>query len=227
MKKDRIIKILLVLVLLMLPVNFYLIFQIAPTERIMGDVQRIFYLHVSLAISAYIGFGVLFVSSIMFLVKKNLYWDTLAYSAGEVGLMFSTLVLITGSLWARPVWNVWWTWDPRLVTMLILWFIYIGYFMLRKSISERLKKARYSAIVGILGFLDVPVVRLATKWWRSIHPRLSKEGGGLDPLMMKVMLFSLLTFFVFTIVIITFRFRVAWAEERLYCILNEMEEYHE
>lgn len=129
MKKERITKILLALVLVMLPVNFYLIFQVAPTERIMGDVQRIFYLHVSLAVSAYIGFGVLFVSSIIFLIKKNLYWDTIAFSAGEVGLMFSTLVLITGSFWARPVWNVWWTWDPRLVTMLILWFIYIGYFL--------------------------------------------------------------------------------------------------
>ncbi len=224
MRYGKIIKTLSLLLFFLFPVNFYLIFQVAPTERIMGDVQRIFYLHLSLAISAYIGFGVLFVASILFLIKKNILYDVLASSAGEVGLIFSTLVLITGSFWARPVWNVWWTWDPRLVTVLILWFIYLGYFLLRKSLPERMKKARYSAIVGILGFLDVPVVRLATKWWRSIHPRLSKEGGGLDPLMVKVLLFSLFTFVVFTIALIYFRFRVALVEERITSILNRMEE---
>lgn len=224
MRYGKIIKALSLLLFFLFPVNFYLIFQVAPTERIMGDVQRIFYLHLSLAISAYIGFGVLFVASILFLIKKNILYDVLASSAGEVGLIFSTLVLITGSFWARPVWNVWWTWDPRLVTVLILWFIYLGYFLLRKSLPERMKKARYSAIVGILGFLDVPVVRLATKWWRSIHPRLSKEGGGLDPLMVKVLLFSLFTFVVFTIALIYFRFRVALVEERITSILNRMEE---
>ena len=226
MRSLKITRLLLVLLIFMFTLSFYLIFQVAPTERIMGDVQRIFYLHIALAISAYLGFGVLFVSSIIYLVKKTPYWDCLASSAGEVGLLFSTLVLITGSFWARPVWNVWWTWDPRLVTMLILWFIYIGYFMVRKAVTEKTKRARYSAIVGIIGFLDVPVVRLATKWWRSIHPRLDRQGGGLDPLMVKVMLFTLLTFLIFASVMIFVRFRVSWAEERLNTIFNEMEESH-
>jgi heme exporter protein C len=226
MKSEKIIRGVILLLIILLPASFYLIFQVAPSEKIMGDVQRIFYLHISLAMSAYLGFGLLFISSILFLVKKTLYWDTLAFSAGEVGLLFSTLVLITGSLWARPVWNVWWTWDPRLVTMLILWFIYIGYFLLRKAIPERMKRARYSAIIGILGFLDVPVVRLATKWWRSIHPRLAREGGGLDPLMVKVMLFSLVTFLIFTSLLIYIRFRVAWAEERINEIFNDVEDYN-
>ncbi|NOX21298.1 MAG: cytochrome c biogenesis protein CcsA [Nitrospirae bacterium] len=226
MKSFRLTKMLLLTLTVLFPLCFYLIFQVAPTERIMGDVQRIFYLHIALAISAYLGFGVLFVSSIIYLIKKNPYWDCLASSAGEVGLLFATLVLITGSFWARPVWNVWWTWDPRLVSMLILWFIYVGYFMVRKAVSEKSRRARYSAIVGIIGFLDVPVVRLATKWWRSIHPRLDRQEGGLDPLMVKVMLVTLFTFIVFASIVIFIRFRISWAEERVNTIFNEMEVSH-
>jgi heme exporter protein C len=214
MKDKKISTLLFVMLLVMLPIDFYLIFKVAPTERIMGDVQRIFYLHVPLAISAYLGFSIVFIASIMFLWRKNLFWDTVAYTAAEVGVLFSTLVIITGSFWARPVWNVWWTWDPRLLTMFILWFIYVGYFILRKGIPERMKKARYSAVLGIIGFLDVPIVRLATKWWRSVHPRLKSEGGGLDPLMLKVLLFSMLTFMLFAVFLFLFRYGVARLEER-------------
>jgi heme exporter protein C len=224
MKNQKIITLLFVMLLAMLPVDFYLIFKVAPTERIMGDVQRIFYLHVPLAISAYLGFSIVFVASIMFLWRKNLFWDTVAYTAAEVGVLFSTLVIITGSFWARPVWNVWWTWDPRLLTMFILWFIYVGYFILRKGIPERMKKARYSAVLGIIGFLDVPIVRLATKWWRTVHPRLKSEGGGLDPLMLKVLMFSMLTFIIFTIFLFLFRYGVARLDERSTTMLtNKME----
>jgi heme exporter protein C len=162
---------------ILIPLDFFLIFNVAPTERIMGDVQRIFYFHVAMAISSYLAFAVVFAGSILFLWKKKMFWDTVACSAAEIGVLFSTLVLITGSLWARPIWNVWWAWDPRLLTMFILWFIYVGYFLLRKSISDRVKRAQYSAVIGIIGFLDIPVVRLATKWWRSIHPRLRLRKG--------------------------------------------------
>jgi len=224
MKFNKIVIGIILLLIILFPLNFYFIFQVAPTEKIMGDVQRIFYLHIALALSSYIGFGVLFFASIMFLIKRNLRWDLLASAAGEIGLLFSTLVLITGSLWARPVWNVWWTWDPRLVTMLILWFIFIGYFLLRKATADRIKKAQYSAVIGIIGFLDVPVVRLATKWWRSIHPRLQSKHGGLDPLMTKVMLFSILTFFLFTIAIIFIRFNMALTEDKLNKLLIRLEE---
>jgi heme exporter protein C len=224
MRSQKIITVLFAILLVMLPVDFYLIFKVAPTERIMGDVQRIFYLHVPLAISAYLGFSIVFVASIMFLWRKNLFWDTVAYTAAEVGVLFSTLVIITGSFWARPVWNVWWTWDPRLLTMFILWFIYVGYFILRKGIPERMKKARYSAVLGIIGFLDVPIVRLATKWWRTVHPRLKSEGGGLDPLMLKVLMFSMLTFMIFTIFLFLFRYGVARLDERSTTMLtNKME----
>jgi heme exporter protein C len=225
MKDKKISTLLFGMLLVMLPVDFYLIFKVAPTERIMGDVQRIFYLHVPLAISAYLGFLIVFIASIMFLWKKDLFWDTIAYTAAEIGVLFSTLVIITGSFWARPVWNVWWTWDPRLLTMFILWFIYVGYFILRKGIPERMKKARYSAVLGIIGFLDVPIVRLATKWWRSVHPRLKSEGGGLDPMMLKVLLFSMLTFILFTVFLFLFRYGVARLNERSsIMITNTMED---
>ena len=224
MKTQKISTVLFAMLLVMLPVDFYLIFKVAPTERIMGDVQRIFYLHVPLAISAYVGFTIVFIASIMFLWRKNLFWDTVAYTAAEIGVLFSTLVIITGSFWARPVWNVWWTWDPRLLTMFILWFIYVGYFILRKGIPERLKKARYSAVLGIIGFLDVPIVRLATKWWRSVHPRLKSEGGGLDPVMLKVLLFSMLTFMLFTVFLFLFRYGVARLDERSSILINTLED---
>jgi heme exporter protein C len=224
MKGQKISTALFAILLVMLPVDFYLIFKVAPTERIMGDVQRIFYLHVPLAISAYLGFSIVFVASIMFLWRKNLFWDTVAYTAAEIGVLFSTLVIITGSFWARPVWNVWWTWDPRLLTMFILWFMYVGYFILRKGIPERMKKARYSAVLGIIGFLDVPIVRLATKWWRSVHPRLKSEGGGLDPVMLKVLLFSMLTFILFTVFLLLFRYGVARLDDRASMLVNTMED---
>jgi heme exporter protein C len=224
MKQGKSTSILFILLIILLPVALYLIFRVAPTEKIMGDVQRIFYIHVSFAFSAYLGYFGVFLAGIAFLWRKNLFWDTLAYTSAEIGLLFSTLVIITGIFWARPVWNVWWTWDPRLLTMLILWFIYVGYFLLRKGISDRLKKARFSAVLGIIGFLDVPIVRLATKWWRSVHPRLDREGEGIDPLMLKVLLFSIITFIIFTVFLYLLRFRTARLEEKLTAIIKGLED---
>lgn len=212
------------LLAVLLPLDFFLIFKVAPTERIMGEVQRIFYLHVSMAISSYLSFATVFAASVLFLWRRNFLWDTVARSAAEIGVLFSTLVLVSGSLWARPVWNAWWTWDPRLVSMLVLWFIYVGYFLLRKGIPDWTRRAKYSAVIGIVGFMDVPIVRLATKWWRSIHPRLESEGGGLDPTMLKVMLFSIVTFSVFAVFLFLFRYRIASSEEKLAVIIKKMEE---
>ena len=212
------------LVLVMLPLDFFLIFKVAPTERIMGIVQKIFYIHVPLAFSAYMGFAGVFISSIMFLWKKDLTWDTAAMCWAEIGVLLSTLVLITGSFWARPVWNVWWAWDPRLLTMFILWFIFVGYFILRNGFSDRFKRARFSAVLGIIGFLDVPIVRLATKWWRSIHPRLKSEGGGLDPTMLKVLIFSMFTIMAFTVLLFMFRHAVAKTDDKLSQQLERLEE---
>jgi heme exporter protein C len=224
MNMRKTLTVLFIFLAVLIPLDFFLIFKVAPMEKIMGDVQRIFYLHVALAVSSYLAFTGVFVSSIMYLWKKRLFWDTIAYTCAEIGVLFSTLVLVTGSLWARPIWNVWWAWDPRLVTMFILWFIFVGYFLLRKGISDWTKRAQYSAVIGIIGFLDIPVVRLATKWWRSVHPRLKSEGGGLDPLMLKIMIFSMITFLIFTVFLFMYRYRIAKAEENLIILTKRLED---
>jgi heme exporter protein C len=105
-----------------------------------------------------------------------------------------------------------------------LWFIFAGYFLLRKGISDWTKRAQYSAVIGIIGFLDIPVVRLATKWWRSVHPRLKSEGGGLDPLMLKIMIFSMITFLIFTVFLFMYRYRIAKAEENLIILTKRLED---
>ncbi len=224
MKTNRAITILFFLLLVLIPLDFFLIFKVAPTEKVMGDVQRIFYLHVSIASGALLAFTGVFLSSIFFLWTKKFFWDTVAYTSAEIGVLLSTLVLITGSMWARPVWNVWWTWDPRLLTTLILWFIYVGYFLLRSGIPDRFRKAQYSAVIGIIGFIDIPVVRYATKWWKSIHPLLTQKGGGLNPVMKNVMLFSIATFVAVTIFLFLFRFRLARIDERLQILKKKMED---
>ena len=224
MVKQRLNTSLAVLLLVMLPADLYLIFRVAPTERIMGEVQRIFYLHVPLAMAAYLAFFAVFIAAILFLRSNNPVWDAAAASAAEVGVLAATLVIVTGSLWARPIWNTWWTWDPRLMTMVLLWFIYAGYFLVRGGIAERQKRSRYSAVIGIVGFLDVPIVSLSTRWWRSIHPRLQGPGGGLDPVMLKVLLFSTLTILLLAIYLFFFRFSVALLEIRATRLMHTLEE---
>jgi len=170
---------------------FLTIVYYAPMEQTMGLVQKIFYFHVATAWIGFFAFGVVFVLSILFLWKKNSVYDDWAYSAGEIGVIFTSLVLVTGPLWAKPIWNTYWTWDPRLTTTLILWLIYIGYLMLRSMISSPEKAARISAVYGIIGFVDVPIVFLSISLWRTQHPsRLS----ALDPRMTQVLMLSVVAF---------------------------------
>lgn len=161
----------------MIMTTIYMSFFYAPTEKVMGDVQRIFYFHVSSAIMGFLAFLVTFIASIVYLVKRNRFADIVASSSVEIGVMFCLVVLTTGPIWARPVWGAYWTWDPRLVTTLILLFIYAGYMMLRGTIEEETKKARFSAVVGIIGFCDVPIVYKSIDWWsRTIHPKVITLG---------------------------------------------------
>ena len=139
--------------LLLMLAALYFALVYAPTERVQGNVQRIFYFHVPLAWVAYLAFFVVFVASIAYLRTRSAWWDALARSSAEVGLLFTTLVLITGSLWARPIWGTWWSWDARLTTSLILWFIYVGYLLVRSSVADRQRGARFGAVLGIVGFV--------------------------------------------------------------------------
>ncbi len=178
--------------------NLYLIFIWAPTDAILGEVQRIFYFHVPIAWVAFLSFFIVFVSSIMYLWKRSLHWDALAHSAAEIGVVFATLILITGIIWARPVWGVWWTWEPRLTTSLILWLIYVAYLMLRSYAPSRSQGATFAAVLGIVGFIDVPIVYFAVDWWRAVHPESVvgplAESGSLDSSMRGVLMFSAVTF---------------------------------
>ncbi|MHB0868931.1 MAG: cytochrome c biogenesis protein CcsA [Chloroflexota bacterium] len=151
-------------------IALYFAFLYAPTEATMGDVQRIFYFHVPTAWVGFLSFAVVFVASIQWLRTKKPRWDALATSGAEVGVLFTTIALLTGSIWARPTWGTWWDWDPRLTTTLILWLIYVSYLMLRSVVENPSRRASLAAVVGIVGFVDVPVVFMSIRWWRTIHP---------------------------------------------------------
>jgi heme exporter protein C len=157
-----------------------LIWLWAPVEASMGIVQKIFYLHLPLAWWGFVGFFLVFVCSIGYLGRRRDILDHLAGAAAEVGLLFASLVLLTGILWAKASWNVWWTWDPRLSTTLILWFIYSGYLVLRgASVTSSSRQKTVAAVLGVVAFLDVPLVFLSARWFRSIHPAVlaSREGS--------------------------------------------------
>ncbi len=136
-----------------------------------GDLQRIFYFHVPSAWIAYLAFAIVFVSSIAYLRTEARRWDLLAHAAAEIGVVFCTLVLVTGPIWARPVWGTWWQWDARLTSSLVMWLTYAGYLFLRALATDRRRVGRLAAVVGIVGFVNVPIVHFSVYWWRTQHPQ--------------------------------------------------------
>jgi heme exporter protein C len=135
-----------------------------------GQLQRIFYFHVPAAWIAYLAFTIVFIASIAFLRTNSRRWDLLAHSSAEIGLVFCSLVLVTGPIWARPVWGTWWQWDARLTSTLVLWLTYAGYLLLRSLAAEQGSEGRPAAILGIVGFVNVPIVHFSVRWWRTLHP---------------------------------------------------------
>jgi len=160
----------------MMLLALYAIFIYAPVEKTMGAIQKIFYIHVPAAFLAYLAFLITFLASVIYLIRKDSKWDTIAHCAVETGVIYCTIVLITGPIWAKPVWNVWWTWDPRLTTTLILWFTYVAYLMLRRSVKES-QRANLSAVFGIIGFVNVPITFFSIRLWRTIHPVIITSRG--------------------------------------------------
>ena len=166
----------------------YMVFVYVPTEKHTGIVQRIFYFHVPLAWSSFLAFFITFIFSILYLWKRATKWDTIAHASAEVGVVFTTLVLITGPIWAKPVWGVWWTWDARLTTSLVLWLTYIAYLLVRSYVTEPARGARFGAVIGIVGFIDVPIVFLTVNLWRTQHPTtIIFEGGLTTPMLMTLL----------------------------------------
>jgi heme exporter protein C len=178
----------------------FMVFVYVPTDKVQGIVQRIFYFHVPLAIMTFVAFGTVAVASVFFLWRGTRVWDRVAHAAAEVGMLFCTLVLITGPIWARPVWGTWWTWDARLTTTLILWLIYAAYLMLRSFSGAADQGARYAAVLGVVGAVDIPIINRSVYWWRTIHPAvlITREGGsGLaDPRMQATLGICFLAFFL-------------------------------
>ena len=203
----------------MMLVNLYLIFMVAPTDSVLGHVQRVFYFHVPIAIMSFLAFFVVFIGSLMYLIKRTPKWDAVAHASAEVGVVFVTLALLTGIIWARPVWNTWWTWDPRLTTTMILWLIYVAYLMVRSYAPSQSKGAIYAAVVGIIGFIDVPIVYYSVVWWRSIHPSPVvgpfAQSDALDGTMALILLYSLITFIFFFAYMIVERMELRKTEEAL------------
>lgn len=176
-------------------VSLYLIFMWVPNEKVQGAVSKIIYFHIASAWLAFFAFFVVLIGSALYLKTKDLKWDETAHASAEIGILFTTIVLVTGPIWGRASWNVWWTWDSRLTTTLILWFIYIAYLMVRSSFSEEDKKARFSAVFGIIGFVDVPIVWMSIRWWRTIHPTIvTSSGFAMDPRMVGTLMVSLASF---------------------------------
>ncbi|MFC1729835.1 cytochrome c biogenesis protein [candidate division KSB1 bacterium] len=198
--------------------GLYLTFLYAPTEVTMGNVQRIFYFHVPSAWISFLAFGVTCYGSVAFLTVKDLKWDRLASASAEIGLIFCSLALLTGSLWAKPVWGIWWTWDYRLTSTLVLWLIFVSYIMLRGYIEQETKRAYMSAVVGIIGFLDIPIVYFSIRWWRTQHPSPVLVGGedsGLEPPMLFTLLFCVVAFTVLYHYLLKKRIAVQKAHEEV------------
>ncbi|MCL1885783.1 MAG: cytochrome c biogenesis protein [Dehalococcoidia bacterium] len=188
-------KILLLVSSLLILASLAMVFVFVPTEANQGVIQRIFYFHVPVAWVAFFAFFVTFVAGIVYLVKRNPLWDMMACVSAEIGLVFTTLVLITGSIWGRSFWGIWWTWDARLTSSLVLWLIYIAYFIIRAYISEEERKARFAAVVGIIGFVDVPIVALAIQLAPTAqHPNGEIFHGGVKGLMLVTLLLSIAAF---------------------------------
>lgn len=200
-----------------------LAFLYAPTEQVMGDVQRIFYFHVASAWNAFLAFAVVFVASIGFLRSGTRRWDNIAYSSAEIGVVFTTITLITGPIWARPIWNTWWTWDPRLTTTLILWFIYIAYLVIRSSAESSQQQARLAAVFGIIGFVDVPIVFMSTRWWRSIHPTLIQaDKMNMDTSMLLTMIVAVVAFTILYAFLLNYRLRLEALGQRLEVLKRDL-----
>lgn len=167
----------------------YAALYLAPEEKTMRAIQRIFYFHVPSAWTAFTAFFIVFVSNIAYLLRRDLKWDWLGVSAAEVGLAFCTIVLVTGPIWAKPVWGIWWTWDARLTSTFVLWLMYVSYLLLRTLLPDAERRARICAVFGIFAFLDVPLVYFSIWLWRTQHPQPVIGGGGsLDPTMRMVLL---------------------------------------
>ena len=178
--------------------GLYIGFFYAPPDAVQGEVQRIMYLHVPLILVSYLAFFVVFVMSILYLMRRQERHDAIAHSSAEIGVLFTALAIAAGSIWGRPTWGTWWTWDARLTTTTILLLIFIGYLMLRTLVDDPSRGATFSAVLGIFGFLDIPIIHMSVVWWRTLHqpPSVLRPGPSTVAPDMQVALYANLAAFV-------------------------------
>ena len=189
----------------------YAIFFVAPDEKTMHELQRIFYIHVASAWTAYLAFFVVGLAGVLYLTQRKPQHEWLGVAAAETGLAFTTIVLTTGPIWAKPAWGIWWTWDARLTTTFVLWLMYIAYLLIRNLVEEPARRAVVSAAYGIFAFVDVPINYFAIRWWRTQHPSPvigGGQGSGLDPVMFKVLMLSLGAVTLLFVVLVHTRYRL-------------------
>lgn len=191
----------------------YLNFIWSPDDIQLGASQRIFYFHMGSATVAGIAFTVTFVASIGYLIKRRLEWDRWAAASAEIGTVFTSMVLISGILWGRAAWGVWWTWDPRLTSTVILWVLFAGYMLLREWTDHPDRRAVYAAVLAIIAFFDVPIDYMAIRWWNSIHPVvITAQGIAMSPRMIVAMFGSMIAFLYLFVVWMAMRLRLLRAE---------------
>jgi heme exporter protein C len=189
---------------------------VAPPDAVQGDVQRLMYVHVPAAWLAYLSFLVVFVASIAYLRTGRIRWDRIAAASAEIGVVFTALAIVLGALWGKPVWGTWWTWDPRLTTTAVLLLIYLGYLAVRSITDDPKRRARWSAVLGIVGFVDVPIVHLSVVWWRSLHqgPTVLRLGGPeIHGSMLAALLVGVAAFTLAYAYLMTLRMRLGRLEE--------------
>jgi heme exporter protein C len=200
----------------------YAVLVYAPREAVMGDVQRVFYFHVAAGWVGALAFLVAVIAGVVYLVTKNRTWDTVGLSSIEIGVVFTFINIVTGSVWARPIWNTWWTWDPRLVTATVMELVYIAYLMLRQGIDDPDRRARFGGVYAIIGFLSVPLTFLSIRIFRTIHPVVI---GSTDPgaegsfdmtaKMLQAFMFSLITFTFIYATLLWHRIRLQHQADRV------------
>jgi len=206
-----------VITFLLLSYGLYQGMWVAPREATMGDIQRIFYYHLPSAMTSFLCLFANFIASIVYLARRNLKADAFAVATAEVGVVFCTVVLVTGPLWARPVWGIWWTWDARLTTTLVLWLIYVSYLILRRY-STGQATPTLAAVLAIFGFIDVPICYMSIRWWRTQHPQpviAGGQGSGLDPRMWTAVLWNWVAFMAFAALLVWVRYSLERTRQEL------------
>ena len=209
-------------------IALYMVFIWSPIEVKMGVVQKIFYIHVSSAWVSFLAFFVVFICSLLVIWKSNELAYYVAGVSAEIGVVFTAIVLTTGPIWARSAWNTWWTWEPRLTTTLILFFMYIGYLLLRQSDGERNKVARFSSAFGLVAFVNVPIVFMAIRWWNSrLHPVVfgdgkNQKGGGIEPEMLFTLIVCVVAMTLLYAVLVRKGVRIARMKEKVKMYMEQV-----